>query len=1023
VLVLGLFALAACAEPFDASLDEPEPGEPRVEQGSRAALPPQVTTAAASRPVVVPDVFAQALRGATCAPRACTASECGLVDDGCRAERWCGECSCAATAMACERSATQIWEHIITVPGTYTITATVISPSTIDPVLHVIDAAGNEYAYDDNSAGGTLPRVTITVPSGQQRLVVMRPKADSPTGAVATVQINGLSYIFGVRGRRQIFSGLRATEELEAVQLPPSTSTHTIYAMSADGEHIQGRVSGNGTAGGAVFTQAAAASSRVFWHGTSNPAAQPTRLLRNDRRLSLHDVDNDGLGSELEAALGTCAALTGFAFGKDGVAFSCADAVDARDTDGDGLSDGIEVRGARTTTPHQPLPRWGANPRHKDLFAELDGARLTATDTPPKMSAAQARLFSDFYGDRARDLSPAERATHAATLRNPDGLPGIRTHLDIGLPAETAADATVYGDWGGYNFVPPAASGGGAYPGDAWRTHLAASRVAMFRYALIWNGGGGQTSTSDTCPGCGSYAWGSSNEGGAALSDTLAHESGHANAIAHSGPAGVHPEVDPNCKPNWPSIMNYAFAGAFTGFADGTGMGTVNNARATEWNAVNPALTGVVSVLRDAFKYRVDPAGHVDWNRDGAFAPAGSTVRAYINNQPGHGGCEFTRYNSQQLTTQMSSKLSPALARLGPQLFAFAAGQNRLRYVWSTSAFNCPVGTAACGTWQGYATTPLDVTRGVDATRVTDGQGHQALLVVGVDATGMVNSSMLVVDAFGATQWTPVQWTGIWGTTTGEPAVEVLPDGRALLIFRRDNGDVLFGVYQYEGGTAGSWVRWGAATTCDTTIPLRQKATASPGLARVAINGIGPRVWALINEPTTSFTLKSFDAARLCFVDAEVPLTSSWDPAGRPVGVWVPDASNALGGKLHILGLDFNSDPIYRHLTQLWSYVDASDGQAKIGLASGFDSIWARGYGIDAWHDPVDGNLRALYSMSPTLGAGDGQPIFYPRADGINDFDQLNYNDWTVLRYAVCRNVVNPTGSVSSPISCPPRPW
>jgi hypothetical protein len=41
-----------------------------------------------------------------------------------------------------------------------------------------------------------------------------------------------------------------------------------------------------------------------------------------------------------------------------------------------------------------------------------------------------------------------------------------------------------------------------------------------------------------------------------------------------------------------------------------------------------------------------------------------------------------------------------------------------------------------------------------------------------------------------------------------------------------------------------------------------------------------------------------------------------------------PDASNALGGKLHLLGLGFNRDPIYRHLTPLWSYVDASDGQA-----------------------------------------------------------------------------------------------
>lgn len=95
------------------------------------------------------------------------------------------------------------------------------------------------------------------------------------------------------------------------------------------------------------------------------------------------------------------------------------------------------------------------------------------------------------------------------------------------------------------------------------------------------------------------------------------------------------------------------------------------------------------------------------------------------------------------------------------------------------------------------------------------------------------------------------------GHDEGHPAVEVVPGRRALLRFRRDNGDVLFGVYQDEGGTAGSWVRWGAASTCGTTMALRQKATASQGLARVAVSGVGPRVWTLLNDPAASFALES----------------------------------------------------------------------------------------------------------------------------------------------------------------------
>lgn len=1024
LLLLLLFLLAAgCA-------DEPPdpPAAPADELPALASWPAglQATSAtngpAATATAAAAPAAAALLQGNTCAARACPAGACGMIDDGCRAQMWCGECACATGVSTCERSLSQIWEQPLYGPGTFTIVATTVSPSTIDAVMHVIDDAGHEVAFDDNSAGGTLPRLTVTIPAGQQRLLVVRPKDDSVNGGFAILQINGQGTLVGVKGRKHVFTNLRANEEIESVQLPSSTAVHILYAMSPDEQHIQARVRGNGTAGGALFTQPTAASRRVFWIGSEQPGPQLARLLRNDRRLSGHDLDGDQLGSELEAVLGTCAALSGYA-SKDGTSFDCALASDARDTDGDGLADGLEVRGARATTPHQPLPRWGADPRHKDLFAEVDSSQLTTGEVAPRLTAAQARMFSDIYGDRLRALTPFESLLHAALLGNPDARPGIATHLDIGRPPESAGDATIYGDWGGNSVVPPQQNGVGAYPGTAWRSHLAASRVAIFRYALLWNGTGGNTSTSDTCPGCGSYAWGSSNENGDPLSDTPAHESGHANGIAHSGPAGVDPEIDPNCKPGWPSVMNYAFAGAGTGFSDGLGLRTVNNARAVEWNAVSPSMTGVIAVLRDAFQYRVDPAGHVDWNRDGVFAPASATVRAYINNRPGHGGCEFTRYNSQLLPTQLSTLRSPALARLEGRMFLLAPGQNQLRVTSSTSSFDCPLSTAACGAFGSVFTTALDASRGVDAARVTSAGGDEALLVIGIDATGVANYQLVTRSVLGAYVWSAPQWAGLWGTTTGEPAVETLPDGRALLVLRQPSGIVLYAVFQYDGGGAGAFLHGGDALQCGTGAPLQQKATASPGLARVAFNATGPRTWLLLNSPSTGFTLKSFDDAALCFRDAEVPLDATgWDPTGRPVGVWVADASNALGGKLHILGADFNSDPIYQHLTQLWSYADPVTGALRVGLGSGFDSIWARGYGLDAWHDPQDGNLRALWSMSPTLGAGKGQLMFYPRADGINDFPQINYDDWSVLRWAVCKNLVNPTGSVSSPIACPPRP-
>ncbi|MCE9577055.1 MAG: hypothetical protein K8W52_28165 [Deltaproteobacteria bacterium] len=1000
---------AACAEPPDnLGVD----AAPVAAEPAPAIAPTDEPATAAT--VDVPELL-EAHSGESCAPRACVAGECGLVDDGCRAQMWCGECACGTTAMSCEKSLTQIWEQPLAA-GTHTIIVTTLFPADQDPVLHVITSAGAEAAWDDNSAGGTRPRVTVTVPSGQTRIALLRPKADTTTGGAALVTIDGQSYIMGVRGRRQVFANLRANEEIETIQLPGSTHAQYIYGMSADGEHITQRVYNNGTAGGAVLTQLAAATSRVFWLGSDASDPQPTQLIRNDRRLTGHDAEpggGDGLGSELEAAIGTCSILSGYATNpKDLTAFPCGWAIDARDTDGDGINDGDELRGVRTQTPQLPLRRWGADPRHKDMFVEVDGAHLTATDSPPRVTPAQARYFADTYGDRLRDLTSTERGQHANTLRNPDQRPGISAHLDIGLQAETPADLTVYGDWGGYGWVAPVGNGG-ADPQAAWQSNMAASRVGKFRYALVWNGGGGQTSTSATCAGCGSYAWGSSNQSGA----VMAHESGHANAIAHSGPAGITPIVDPNCKPNWPSIMSYAFQNAGVGFADGTGVGTLDNVGVSEVNAVNPWNFVAVAQLRDKFKYLVDSAGGVDWNRDGVIASSG-TVRAYTNFEPGN-ACEYTRYNAQWITSQMTTALSPAIARLGNRTFMFSGGQSQLRYVSSTDDFDCAISASGCGAWGGYGTFGLDVTGGVDAA-ITTTANQSALVVVGVDAQGWINSTLRLPDG----TWAPVQWTGIWAQSSGEPAVETLPDGRVLLLMKQSGGNTYYAVFRYDGGSVGTWERWGQAVACDGT-PMTESASASPGLARTDFAGVGKRVWGLFSTDVSLY-LKSFDSTAMCFRDAEVPLSGSiqWPVSGRPAGVWVPDASNAMGGRLTIIATNKSTDPSTRFLSQIWSYYDTTQQAPRIGQLSGFDSWWTYSYGVDGWFDAgIDDNLRVVWSVSPQTAAAHPQELrFAPRADGINDFPLVNYNDWEALRYAICFNLAAqvPAGAR---VACPARPW
>src|SRR6185312_15198735 len=102
-------------------------------------------------------------------------------------------------------------------------------------------------------------------------------------------------------------------------------------------------------------------------------------------------------------------------------------------TDGDGISDRWEVLGRRDVWPHQPLPLFGADPRHKDLFVEFDFMQRSPGEAEVKMTPANARKFAAYYGDQVGTVSPDRQLFRASTLRNPDGRPGIRAHLDIGV--------------------------------------------------------------------------------------------------------------------------------------------------------------------------------------------------------------------------------------------------------------------------------------------------------------------------------------------------------------------------------------------------------------------------------------------------------------------------------------------------------------------------------------------------------------------------------------------------------------
>ncbi|KAB1187288.1 MULTISPECIES: hypothetical protein [Haloferax] len=133
-----------------------------------------------------------------------------------------------------------------------------------------------------------------------------------------------------------------------------------------------------------------------FFDGTEFRLGLDPTVPEGDASL---DTDGDGLTDEVEQRIGT--------------------RIDLADTDGDGLADGVEVYGAPRQFP-------GADPRHKDLYFEVD-AYHTVTVNQTALDRT-ARFFA------------------SAPVENPDGTTGFAVHFIIddtnltALPAANVSD-------------------------------------------------------------------------------------------------------------------------------------------------------------------------------------------------------------------------------------------------------------------------------------------------------------------------------------------------------------------------------------------------------------------------------------------------------------------------------------------------------------------------------------------------------------------------------------------------------
>ncbi len=196
------------------------------------------------------------------------------------------------------------------------------------------------------------------------------------------------------------------------------------------------------------------------------------------------------------------------------------------DTDRDALLDGWEVKGVDGTN----LALLGADPRHKDVFVEMD--TMERTSAKHGLAPPESVLDSLRY------------CFASAPVNNPDGTPGIKLHLERGNVVDYVADLDAFTFFllkgKHFDIAKRARTFHYMIWADRWQFIAGVGRISGLSMGIP---------ESDFVVTLGEWDGGDED----AKTGTFLHELGHNLGLRHGG------SDDVRFKPNHLSVMNYAW--------------------------------------------------------------------------------------------------------------------------------------------------------------------------------------------------------------------------------------------------------------------------------------------------------------------------------------------------------------------------------------------------------------------------------------------------------------------------------